>query len=405
MKPRERVVFVLVALTVLAAIDVKLHELDMPIARFVRSFDSDLLNRVGDLVALPGHGGVVAGLFILIGFLGWQRQRLQLAPMTLSLAGVGDWVNHWWRQRNQLTDIGVRGIFAQLSITAASQLLKHLIGRPRPRFAHSDEFSLGPSVTGGYDSFPSGHAASAFGAAAVLAWFFPAVRVHLYLVAGLVSTARVLRGSHFPTDVLAGAILGVVLGSVAAVGLRRWPNDALPGLLRTGVPVVVSTFAILWIVLHPEPVWSHEVISLGVGIALVLAGGFLRGLAWTYREGEEKGPLRTVGHLLLIIGVAVGCAPWWAAVALGAVLVPRGLAGFHHPLPHPPPSWLFAGDPLHFEEQLVPRAMGAPEDKGGGEFALRWAAVPVWGREALAVGAALVILAALRSVQGLVLLR
>ena len=275
MKPGERAVFVLVALTVLAAIDVKLHELDMPIARFVRSFDSDLLNRVGDLVALPGHGGVVAGLFILIGFLGWQRQRLQLAPMTWSMAGVGDWVNHWWRQRNQLTDIGVRGIIAQLSITAASQLLKHLIGRPRPRFAHSDEFSMGPSLTGGFDSFPSGHAASAFGAAAVLAWFFPAVRVHLYLVAGLVSTARVLRGSHFPRDVLAGAILGVVLGSVAAVGLRRWPNDALPGLLRTGVPVVVSTFAILWIVLHPEPVWGPAT-RPGGGVRKDFTGGLAR---------------------------------------------------------------------------------------------------------------------------------
>src|SRR5947208_3241637 len=169
MKPRERVVFVLVALTVLAAIDVKLHELDMPVARFVRSFDSDLLNRVGDLVSLPGHGGFVAGLFILIGFLGWQRQRLPLAPLTWSMAGVGDWINKWWRQRNQLTNIAVRGILAQLSITAATQILKHLIGRPRPRFAHSDEFSLGPSLIVGFDSFPSGHAASAFGAAAVLA--------------------------------------------------------------------------------------------------------------------------------------------------------------------------------------------------------------------------------------------
>ncbi|HZC67312.1 MAG TPA: phosphatase PAP2 family protein, partial [Nitrospirales bacterium] len=243
--------------------------------------------------------------------------------------------------------------------------------------AHGDAFSLGPSLAGGFDSFPSGHAANAFGAAAVLAWFFPAVRIPLYLVASLVSASRVLRGSHFPTDVLAGAVLGVVLGSMAVVGLRRWPNDALPGLLRTGVPVAVSTFAILWVVLHPAPAWSHEVISLGVGIALVLAGGFVRGLAWTYLEGEEKGPLQTVGRLLLIVGVAVGCAPWWAAVALGAVLVPVRLVA-----------------PLRLAEL---RQEHAPAT----ELARAWAAVPVWGQEALAVGAALVVLAALRSVQGL----
>jgi len=375
MKPWERMVFGLAALTVLAAIGIKLYELDMPVARFVRSFDIGVLNLVGDLVALPGKGVVVTGAFILIGLLGWRRQRNQLAPMTFSMAGLVDWVSDWWRQRNQLTDIGLRGLLAQLGITAATQLLKHLIGRPRPRFAHSDEFSLGPSLATGFDSFPSGHAANAFGAATVLAWFFPAVRVPLYLVAGLVAVSRVLRGSHFPTDVLAGAVLGVVIGSAVVVGLKRWPEEALPGLVRTGVPVAVSTFAILWVVLHPAPAWSYEIISLGVGVALVLAGGFVRGLSWTYLEGEDKGPLRTVGRLLLIVGVAVGCAPWWAAVLLGVALVPRGLAGFRQ---------------AHAPATALPRAL---------------AEVPVWGREALAVGAALVVLAALQSVQGLLPLR
>jgi len=375
MKPWERMVFGLAALTVLAAIGIKLYELDMPVARFVRSFDIGVLNLVGDLVALPGKGVVVTGAFILIGLLGWRRQRNQLAPMTFSMAGLVDWVSDWWRQRNQLTDIGLRGLLAQLGITAATQLLKHLIGRPRPRFAHSDEFSLGPSLATGFDSFPSGHAANAFGAATVLAWFFPAVRVPLYLVAGLVAVSRVLRGSHFPTDVLAGAVLGVVIGSAVVVGLKRWPEEALPGLVRTGVPVAVSTFAILWVVLHPAPARSYEIISLGVGVALVLAGGFVRGLSWTYLEGEDKGPLRTVGRLLLIVGVAVGCAPWWAAVLLGVALVPRGLAGFRQ---------------AHAPATALPRAL---------------AEVPVWGREALAVGAALVVLAALQSVQGLLPLR
>ncbi len=372
MKPWERVVFGLIALSVLAAIGVKLHELDMPVARFVRSFDIDELNRLGDLVALPGQGVVVVGAFTLIALIGWRRQRVQLAPMTFSMAGLIERVRTWWPQRDQLTDIGVRGLLAQLSVAGAIQILKHLIGRPRPRFAHGDELVLGPSLDSGLDSFPSGHAANAFGAATVLAWFFPAVRVPLFLVAGLVAVSRVLRGSHFPTDVWAGAVLGVVIGSMAAVGLKRWPNDALPDLLRTYVPVAVSTFAILWVLLHPAPAWSHEIISLGVGIALVLAGGLVRGLAWTYLEGEDKGPLRIFGRLLLVVGVAVGCAPWWAAGLLVVVLVPLGLAG------------------LHLERAPAPAS------------AHPWATMPVWRREALAVGTALVVLAALRSAQGLI---
>src|SRR3989454_909978 len=282
MKPWERVVFGLIALSVLAAIGVKLHELDMPVARFVRSFDIDELNRLGDLVALPGQGVVVVGAFALIALIGWRRQRDQLAPMTFSMAGLIERVRTWWPQRDQLTDIGARGLLAQLSVAGAIQILKHLIGRPRPRFAHGDELVLGPSLDSGLDSFPSGHAANAFGAATVLAWFFPAVRIPLFLVAGLVAVSRVLRGSHFPTDVWAGAVLGVVIGSMAAVGLKRWPSDALPGLLGTYVPVAVSTFAIFWVLLHPAPAWSQEIISLWAGSA---GGGYGAG-------GLGRSPIR-----------------------------------------------------------------------------------------------------------------
>src|SRR2546422_4746527 len=127
---------------------------------------------------------------------------------------------------------------------------------------------------------------------------------------------------------------------MAAVGLKRWPNDALPDLLRTYVPLAVSTFAILWVLLHPAPAWSHEIISLGVGIALLLAGGLVRGLAWTYLEGEDKGPLRIFGRLLLVVGVAVGAAPRWGAALLVVVLGPLG--GVRRPLESAPPP-----APLH----------------------------------------------------------
>src|SRR5207247_1171161 len=111
---------------------------------------------------------------------------------------------------------------------------------------------------------------------------------------------------------------------------QTFHRAAAPSLYsrRSSRPRAVATFSILWIVLRPAPARSYEVISLGVGVALVLAGGLVRGLSWTYLEGEDKGPLRAVGRLLLIVGVAVGCAPWWAAVLLGAVLVPRWVAGF-----------------------------------------------------------------------------
>jgi membrane-associated phospholipid phosphatase len=347
MKAWERIVFSLFALAILAAIGIKLHDLDMPVARFVRSFDIDAVNYSGDFVAILGKGIVLAGLFLLIGLLGW------------------------WLKHEQLRDLGIRGLFAMAGVGAVSQSLKHLIGRPRPRFAHADEFFLGPSLDTGMDSFPSGHTINVFGAVTVVAWFVPVLRVPLFLIAGLVGLSRVIRGSHFPTDVFAGAVLGVLIGSLAAAGFRRWRDEALPGLLRTGVPLAVSVFLIAWVVLHPVPPWSWEVRYIGMGVALVLAGGLLGGLSAAY-NGKESGLLRNAGQMAMILGVAVACGPWWAGLLLFVALMPMGL--------------------LRLRQEALAMTSLPPF----------WKTLPAWGREAGAVGTALVAIAAIRSLKGLI---
>ena len=343
MKTWQRVIFSLSALAILAAIGVILHEVDMPVARFVRSFDIEAVNYSGDLVAFFGRGIVIAGAFALIGLVGWRLKR--------------EW----------LREMGIRGLVAMAAVGAVSQLLKHLIGRPRPRFAHADEFIIGPSLGSGFDSFPSGHTINAFGAAAVVAWFVPALRVPVYVTAGLVGLSRVVRGSHFPTDVFAGAVLGVLIGSLAAAGFKRWRDDALPGLLRVGVPLAVGMFLVVWVVLHPAAPWLQEMNWLGAGAALVLAGGLLRGLAASFGV-ERARPLHAAGNLALMLGIAVAIGPWWAGPLLLAALIPMSLA------------W------------LQPDAQAASPC---------WSTWPVWGREVSAVGVALVAIAALRALKGL----
>ncbi|MFR2587027.1 MAG: phosphatase PAP2 family protein, partial [Adlercreutzia equolifaciens] len=69
---------------------------------------------------------------------------------------------------------------------------------------------------GAGESFPSRHAFSAFAIAA--SWFAAAVPVALALlaVAALLAVCRVLGGVHFPRDVIAGALVGVAVGGLAA---------------------------------------------------------------------------------------------------------------------------------------------------------------------------------------------
>lgn len=70
---------------------------------------------------------------------------------------------------------------------------------------------LRPDGSDGF-SFPSGHATIAFACAVVLAKKEPRLRWLWFTLATLISLSRVYLGKHFPLDVLAGALIGLIIG-------------------------------------------------------------------------------------------------------------------------------------------------------------------------------------------------
>jgi undecaprenyl-diphosphatase len=87
--------------------------------------------------------------------------------------------------------------------------LKFLIQRQRPFLflEMASKLSKGPGEI--LDpSFPSAHAGFSFMMATLLAHWFPRYRILFFLVAAFIGWTRIYLGVHYPTDVIAGALLG-----------------------------------------------------------------------------------------------------------------------------------------------------------------------------------------------------
>jgi membrane-associated phospholipid phosphatase len=110
--------------------------------------------------------------------------------------------------------------FAVLAPLLAGEVLKWIAGRGRPFVGgQANAFNFIPFAgTEAHASFPSAHAITAFALAFAVSAVWPRARGAMIAYALVIAFTRLVLLAHHPSDVVAGALIGVV----GAMGVRYW---------------------------------------------------------------------------------------------------------------------------------------------------------------------------------------
>ncbi|MFB3882949.1 MAG: phosphatase PAP2 family protein [Armatimonadota bacterium] len=122
----------------------------------------------------------------------------------------------------RLRRAGLWTLVAFLVSGVSVNILKVIVSRARPWTTEPPPVSLSERISNSnYQSFPSAETTTTFAVFLTIAAWYPSLRVPLLVVAILIGLARVFVGSHHPSDVVAGAMLGIATAQFLARSARR----------------------------------------------------------------------------------------------------------------------------------------------------------------------------------------
>ncbi|MDR3616052.1 MAG: phosphatase PAP2 family protein [Candidatus Obscuribacterales bacterium] len=158
-----------------------IQNMDFYISQALRSAQNPLLDFCASVLTDITYGGILWWILAIV--LWKKKQKLLALEIMLAL------------------------VFSIIEIS----VLKHLFHRERPTILTLHQmFKPLQTLTADRYSFPSGHTLSAFAAAGVVRIRYPDAKGNLALLIALsIGIARIYEGMHWPTDVIAGIVLGL----------------------------------------------------------------------------------------------------------------------------------------------------------------------------------------------------
>jgi len=170
----------------------------------IQNFDASALMYIQDVIRMPFLNAIMV-FFSTIGNLGllWIALGLVLLfPKSTRRGGV-----------DMLICLAIAYIINDL-------VIKELVARTRP-YNTIEELEILVSPLSSY-SFPSGHSVSSFASAMVLTLSFGKKGAWAFIPATLIALSRCYVGVHYPSDVLAGMIVGTLVAFGVYVLLKKY---------------------------------------------------------------------------------------------------------------------------------------------------------------------------------------
>lgn len=150
------------------------------------------------------------------GELGDQPPMVALCAATIGAGLV--------RRDGRLTAAGVRMLAAHALATGIKRAIKRSVDRTRPHLLVDEgryETGRGGSSDGDLSSFPSGHTAGALAVARAVARDYPRAAWPAYTGAAVIAGVQIPRCHHFPSDIGAGALIGLAAEAAVSWGFER----------------------------------------------------------------------------------------------------------------------------------------------------------------------------------------
>jgi membrane-associated phospholipid phosphatase len=277
-----------------------LLQFDVPLTRYVRSLNDFQMDHL--------HNPWLAQLSDVGDQLG-RGESLIYVSVGLLVVGYG-------LKRSVWKSAGWETLLAHALSGLINNALKHVIGRARPKFMHAGNPDFAPLAGSGWDSFPSGHSMAAFAVATVLAVKFPKARWPVMLLALAIAVSRMIRGSHYLTDVAGGAMLGVLVGALSAHPWKDWRASLASALWRVTPPFTACLVFMTTVGYPLADDWSSTVLR-SAGFVIVLVALIINVLIRTQTVLLPSYVTRPLG--LALIGLGIGMftgSPWVASVML-----------------------------------------------------------------------------------------